>query len=98
MTCTSNGSVNVEVAADLTRHQKAVNVVRWSPSGQFLASGDDESIIFIWKQNTGKEPAPPSNIDQIDEQYKESWVIHKVIYVFLKISLSNPCLVTKVSK
>lgn len=72
---TDTGSVNLEVAADLTRHQKAVNVVRWSPNGQFLASGDDESIIFIWKK-TDKEPAPV--MDQSEEQYKESWVIHKV--------------------
>ena len=31
------------------RHQRAVNIVRWSPDGQLLASGDDESIIIIWK-------------------------------------------------
>lgn len=73
---TDSGSVNLEVAADLTRHQKAVNVVRWSPNGQYLASGDDESIIFIWKK-TDKEPAPA--MEQMEEQYKESWVIHKTL-------------------
>uniref|UniRef100_A0A2A4JR17 CAF1B/HIR1 beta-propeller domain-containing protein n=1 Tax=Heliothis virescens TaxID=7102 RepID=A0A2A4JR17_HELVI len=73
---TDTGSVNLEVAADLTRHQKAVNVVRWSPNGQYLASGDDESIIFIWKK-TDKEPAPA--MEQMEEQYKESWVIHKTL-------------------
>ena len=31
------------------RHQRAVNIVRWSPDGQLLASGGDESIIIIWK-------------------------------------------------
>ena len=31
------------------RHQRAVNIVRWSPDGHLLASGDDESIIIIWK-------------------------------------------------
>ncbi|CAB3238836.1 unnamed protein product [Arctia plantaginis] len=76
LSTTDSGSVNLEVAADLTRHQKAVNVVRWSPNGKFLASGDDESIIFIWKK-TDKEPAPV--LDQIEEQYKESWVIHKTL-------------------
>lgn len=44
------GTINLELAADLTRHQRAVNAVRWSPSGELLASGDDESVIFIWKQ------------------------------------------------
>lgn len=72
---TDTGSVNLEVAADLTRHQKAVNIVRWSPSGELLASGDDESIIFIWKQKN-EESAP--NIENGEEVYKESWVIHKV--------------------
>ncbi|XP_059055500.1 chromatin assembly factor 1 subunit B [Achroia grisella] len=75
---TESGSVNLEVAADLTRHQKAVNVVRWSPDGQLLASGDDESIIFIWKQKTDKEPSI-QNLEQPEEQYKESWVIHKTL-------------------
>ncbi|KAJ8721164.1 hypothetical protein PYW07_001939 [Mythimna separata] len=76
LSTTETGSVNLEVAADLTRHQKAVNVVRWSPNGQYLASGDDESIIFIWKK-TDKEPAPA--LEQMEEQYKESWVIHKTL-------------------
>ncbi|KAJ2950306.1 hypothetical protein O0L34_g11672 [Tuta absoluta] len=71
---TDSGSVSLEVASDLTRHQKAVNVVRWSPSGEYLASGDDESIIFVWKQKT-EEPVPVEG----EEQYKETWVIHKTL-------------------
>ncbi|CAH2077186.1 unnamed protein product, partial [Iphiclides podalirius] len=73
---TDTGSVKLEVAADLTRHQKAVNVVRWSPDGKFLASGDDESIIFVWKQKT-EESAP--SLEQGEEQYKETWVVHKTL-------------------
>jgi chromatin assembly factor 1 subunit B len=42
-------NVNVEFAADLTKHQKAVNVVRFSPDGQWLATGDDgKSLIHIF--------------------------------------------------
>ncbi|KAL4710590.1 hypothetical protein ACJJTC_003226 [Scirpophaga incertulas] len=73
---TESGSVDIEVAADLTRHQKAVNVVRWSPNGQLLASGDDESIIFVWHQKGDKEPPP---VEQGEEQYKETWVIYKTL-------------------
>lgn len=76
LSTTDTGAVNLEVAADLTRHQKAVNAVRWSPNGSFLASGDDESIIFIWKK-TDKEPT--LTVEQTEEQYKESWVIHKTL-------------------
>ncbi|RVE50749.1 hypothetical protein evm_004659 [Chilo suppressalis] len=77
ITTADAGSVSIEVAADLTRHQKAVNVVRWSPNGHLLASGDDESIIFIWQQKTEKEVAPV--LEQGEEQYKETWVIHKTL-------------------
>ncbi|XP_053613098.1 chromatin assembly factor 1 subunit B [Plodia interpunctella] len=79
ITTTETGSVNLEVAADLTRHQKAVNVVRWSPNGQLLASGDDESIIFIWKQKTDKEPVVVQSLEQGEEQYKEAWVVYKTL-------------------
>lgn len=47
--------VKLELAADLVRHQRAVNVVRWSPSGELLATGDDESVIFIWKKKDDNE-------------------------------------------
>lgn len=67
----------MDVAADLTRHQRAVNVVRWSPSGELLASGDDESVIFIWKQ---KEETEPINIcDSTNDSDKEIWITLKVL-------------------
>lgn len=50
-----NNHVKLELAADLARHQRAVNAVRWSPSGELLASGDDESVIFIWKKKDDNE-------------------------------------------
>ena len=39
-----NGGVSVEVLSDLTRHNRAVNVVRFSPEGDYLASADDGKI------------------------------------------------------
>lgn len=36
-----NGGAIVKCVADLERHQRAVNVVRFSPSKNILASGDD---------------------------------------------------------
>jgi WD40 repeat protein len=40
------GAVKVEFAADLQRHQRGVNVVKFSPSGEFLASADDGKLAF----------------------------------------------------
>ncbi|XP_071440014.1 chromatin assembly factor 1 subunit B [Hetaerina americana] len=73
-----SGIANLEFAADLTRHQKAVNVVRFSPSGEFLASGDDESVILIWKQKTDQDlPEFPTNDDEGNA--KEQWISMKVL-------------------
>lgn len=52
----SNGAVNQEVISDLTRHQRAVNCVRWSNSGKYLASGDDDANIIIWHLKTDNIP------------------------------------------
>jgi len=38
---TECGGATINFAADLERHQRAVNVVRFSPSKGILASGDD---------------------------------------------------------
>lgn len=71
------GIAELDVAADLLRHQRAVNCVRWSPSGEFLASCDDESVIFVWRQKAASEVA---NIcDDISEADKETWLIQKVL-------------------
>ncbi|CAM1154504.1 CHAF1B (predicted) [Pycnogonum litorale] len=35
------GTVSLDFACDLTRHQKSVNIVRFSPNGDLLASADD---------------------------------------------------------
>lgn len=51
-----NGTMQLDLAADLTRHQRAVNAVRWSPCGEYLATGDDDSFIFIWRLKSETEP------------------------------------------
>lgn len=75
--------INLELAADLTRHQRAVNVVKWSPSGNLLASGDDDSYVIIWKQQTEREQTQPPPLFEEnarnEEQFKETWLILKVL-------------------
>lgn len=71
------GVVRMDLAADLQRHQRAVNCVRWSPSGEFLASCDDESVVFIWRRKPDSEAV---NIcDDVSESDKEIWLIHKIL-------------------
>lgn len=71
------GDIELDLAADLTRHQRAVNAVKWSPNGELLASGDDESVVFIWKLKSESEPI--NILDSTNEQDKEVWITLKVL-------------------
>lgn len=73
MSLSENGAVKQELVSDLTRHQRAVNVVRWSPSGQYLASADDDANIIIWQQKTDNIP-----LLEGDSGDKEIWIVNKV--------------------
>ncbi|XP_077276772.1 chromatin assembly factor 1, p105 subunit [Temnothorax americanus] len=75
LTTTKFGGATVNFAADLERHQKAVNVVRFSPSKEILASGDDESVIILWKVKEGRDFSPPSG----DIENKEKWTSLKIL-------------------
>lgn len=71
------GTISLDVVADLARHQRAVNAVRWSPNGELLASGDDESVIFIWKQKGDSEVV--NILDATNDQDKEIWLTMKIL-------------------
>ncbi|XP_058464649.1 chromatin assembly factor 1 subunit B [Malaya genurostris] len=71
------GTISLDVVADLARHQRAVNAVRWSPNGELLASGDDESVIFIWKQKGETEVL--NIVDATNDQDKEIWITLKIL-------------------
>lgn len=71
------GTISLDVVADLARHQRAVNCVRWSPSGELLASGDDESVIFVWKQKGESEVL--NILDTTNDQDKETWLTMKIL-------------------
>lgn len=87
---------NIECLAELTKHQRSVNVVRFSPNldDNFLASGDDDSLIIIWKlvdneilpskikPVENKNLEKKSNIDSfIDSDIIsiETWKMHKTL-------------------
>ncbi|CRL06429.1 CLUMA_CG019620, isoform A [Clunio marinus] len=69
----------IELAADLTRHQRAVNCVRWSPSGEYLASCDDESFVFIWRMKPEAETATIFDRDDGSQSDKETWLTYKTL-------------------
>eukprot|EP00117_Sycon_ciliatum_P018458 scpid74978/ scgid17061/ Chromatin assembly factor 1 subunit B; Chromatin assembly factor I p60 subunit len=70
------GRSQVEFLASLARHSGAVNVVRFSPCGEFLASAGDDASIILWKLGEGRSPT--FGAQQEDEQ-KEHWVHHKMM-------------------
>ncbi|XP_059485428.1 chromatin assembly factor 1 subunit B [Neocloeon triangulifer] len=70
--------VRIEFASDLNRHQKTVNVVKFSPSGEYLASGDDDGSIIIWRQKAGNEEQA-NLFDETSEESIEHWTALKVL-------------------
>lgn len=74
-----SGKGTVEFLSNLKRHTKAVNVVRFSPDGEIMASAGDDAFIILWKMNDSLA-TPAGNIFQEDEEdNKESWYLHKVL-------------------
>lgn len=75
------GKAVVEFLSNLARHAKAVNVVRFCPNGELLASGGDDAVIMLWKLNDSKEPEQ-TNIFQEDDDAqlnKECWTVVKTL-------------------
>ncbi|KAG8518558.1 Chromatin assembly factor 1 subunit B, partial [Galemys pyrenaicus] len=75
-----DGKAIVEFLSNLARHTKAVNVVRFSPNGEILASGGDDAVILLWKVNDNKEPEQAAFQDEDEAQLnKENWTVVKTL-------------------
>nr|XP_048278697.1 chromatin assembly factor 1 subunit B [Myodes glareolus] len=75
-----DGKAIVEFLSNLARHTKAVNVVRFSPTGEILASGGDDAVILLWKMNDSKEPEPSAFQEEDEAQLnKENWTVVKTL-------------------
>ncbi|XP_043852405.1 chromatin assembly factor 1 subunit B [Dromiciops gliroides] len=75
-----DGKAIVEFLSNLARHTKAVNVVRFSPNGEILASGGDDAAILLWKVNDNKEPEQITFQDEDEaELNKENWAVIKTL-------------------
>ncbi|XP_003508028.1 chromatin assembly factor 1 subunit B isoform X3 [Cricetulus griseus] len=75
-----DGKAVVEFLSNLARHTRAVNVVRFSPSGEILASGGDDAVVLLWRMNDNKEPEPITFQDEDEAQLnKENWTVIKTL-------------------
>ncbi|KAI9513386.1 WD40 repeat-like protein [Russula earlei] len=66
----------VEYLATLSRHSAPVNVVRFSPNGELIASAGDDGMIIIWTQSNSPSQTAPygSDLGADDLQFeKEYW-------------------------
>lgn len=61
--------------SNLSRHEKSVNIVRFSNSGQYLASAADDNILILWKRSNEHENIPAFNED--DKDNLETWNVFK---------------------
>ncbi|KAF5903092.1 chromatin assembly factor 1 subunit B, partial [Clarias magur] len=76
-----DGKAVVEFLSNLARHTKAVNVVRFCPTTELLASGGDDAAILLWKINDNKEveQAPTFQEEEDALLNKESWNVVKTL-------------------
>ncbi|KAG5929612.1 hypothetical protein E4U42_005317 [Claviceps africana] len=59
----------VDYLSTLSKHNQAVNVVRWAPKGEILASAGDDGNVILWVPSD----LPPSNFGGDAQDEKESW-------------------------
>uniref|UniRef100_K1Q3I7 Chromatin assembly factor 1 subunit B n=1 Tax=Magallana gigas TaxID=29159 RepID=K1Q3I7_MAGGI len=72
-----DGKCCVEFLSNLKRHSKSVNVCRFSPDGEYLATAGDDEVVIIWKLSDAS--VNPGNLFQDeDEDNKENWVACKI--------------------
>ncbi|KAJ3308002.1 hypothetical protein HDU76_004190 [Blyttiomyces sp. JEL0837] len=64
----------VEFLSNLDRHTAVVNCVRWSPSGNMLASCGDGGCIFLWYHDESR--VKESTLDQSDIANVENWRVY----------------------
>ncbi|KAI2626418.1 WD40 repeat-like protein [Xylaria nigripes] len=60
----------VEYLSTLIKHSQAVNVVRWAPKGETLASAGDDGNVILWAPSENHHPTTFGN-EGIED--KETW-------------------------
>lgn len=70
----SNFGIEISFIANLKRHTKSVNILRWNNDGKILASAGDEAVIFLWNENDIKNQ---KTLDNDEYENKENWYSFK---------------------
>ncbi|PAA55095.1 hypothetical protein BOX15_Mlig010883g4, partial [Macrostomum lignano] len=79
------GDAVVEFLSSLRRHEKPVNVVRFSPDQRLLASGSDDATVLLWaRQEVQPELPAPSAADEDDLVCKETWTVWRALRAHLE--------------
>ncbi|KAJ7837931.1 hypothetical protein B0H13DRAFT_177331 [Mycena leptocephala] len=64
----------VEYLATLSRHSAAVNVVRFSPNGDLIASAGDDGMVIIWAPSATPQTSPYGwDLSPDDLQHEKCW-------------------------
>ncbi|WWC72627.1 uncharacterized protein I206_106590 [Kwoniella pini CBS 10737] len=72
----------VEYLTTLSKHTAAVNVVRFSPNGQILASAGDDGNVILWVPSDRPVVSFGENPDEVQD--KEHWRLQKMLQVTTK--------------
>nr|XP_002127701.1 chromatin assembly factor 1 subunit B-like isoform X1 [Ciona intestinalis] len=67
----------IRFLSNLSRHDKAVNIVRFSKSGVYLASAGDDATVILWKLSEKEEA--PNIFDPDDGKNIEVWCAAKIL-------------------
>ncbi|KAG0191748.1 Chromatin assembly factor 1 subunit B [Apophysomyces sp. BC1034] len=74
---TNSSPVNVDFLSELKRHTAPVNVVRFSPNGEYLASAGDDTSVILWKLSNVKDSTFGREYGDFE---KESWTMVQMFY------------------
>lgn len=70
------GKATVEYLSSLAKHTQAVNVVRFNPNGDVLATAGDDGTVILWELS----PTIVKEFGRDDDEYiQESWVAKTVL-------------------
>ncbi|KAG2225266.1 hypothetical protein INT45_001490, partial [Circinella minor] len=69
--------VHIDFLSELKRHSAPVNVVRFSPSGEYLASAGDDSCVILWKKSLTKDSTFGREYAEFE---KETWSVVQMFH------------------